>query len=123
MKMASRLIDLIYSKKTNRTCGTLFLLISKKQIYTYSTLFCIPLPLFCPLLFSLPTLLELLTPALSSSASPAPPVRFIPVLHAPIFPCSPLPLHSKNKYLEYFMCDLALEDNFLIKPSRANDVH
>ena len=74
-----------------------------------------------PLLFSLPTLLELLTPALSSSASPAPPVRFIPVLHAPIFPCSPLPLHSKNKYLEYFMCDLALEDNFLIKPSRAND--
>ena len=24
-----------------------FLLISKKQIYTYSTLFCIPLPLFC----------------------------------------------------------------------------
>ena len=74
-----------------------------------------------PCFLSLHTLLELLTPALSSSASRSPPVRFIPVFRAPIFPCSPLPLLSKNKYSEYFMCDLTLEDNFLIKPSRTND--
>lgn len=74
-----------------------------------------------PCFFSLHTLLELLTPALSSSASRSPPVRFIPVFRAPIFPCSPLPLRSKNKYSEYFMCDLTLEDNFLIKPSLTND--
>ena len=39
MKIASRLIHLI-SKKTNCTCSTFFLLISKKQ---FSTLFCLSL--------------------------------------------------------------------------------
>ena len=34
-------------QKTNCTCSTLFLLISKKQICTCSTLFCLPLPQFC----------------------------------------------------------------------------
>ena len=43
MKMASKLIDLI-SKKTNCTCSTLFLLISKKQICLF---FGFSLPLFC----------------------------------------------------------------------------
>ena len=43
MKMASRLIDLITKKKTNYICNTLFLLISKKQICTYSTLFSLSL--------------------------------------------------------------------------------
>ena len=74
-----------------------------------------------PCFLSLHTLLDLLTPVLSSSASRSPPVRFIPVFRAAIFPCSPLPLLSKNKYSEYFMCDLTPEDNFLIKPSRTND--
>ena len=46
MKMASRLIDLNTEKK-NYMCNTLFLLISKKQICTCSTLFVFPLPLFC----------------------------------------------------------------------------
>ena len=43
MKMASKIIDLI-SKKTNCTCSTLFLLISKKQICLF---FGFSLPLFC----------------------------------------------------------------------------
>ena len=38
MKMASRLIDL-FTEKKNYMCNTLFLLISKKQICTCSTLF------------------------------------------------------------------------------------
>ena len=52
MKMASSLIDLI-SKKTNCTCSTLFLLISKKQICKHvlhaflSSLFCTTTTLFC----------------------------------------------------------------------------
>ena len=46
MKMASRLIDLICTK-TNCTCSTLFLPISKKQICTCRTLFVFPSPLFC----------------------------------------------------------------------------
>ena len=43
MKMASRLIDLISTKKTNCKCSTLFLLNSKKQICTCSKLFCLSL--------------------------------------------------------------------------------
>ena len=48
MKMPSRVIDLI-SKKTNCTCSTLFLLISKKQIKfaRAARFFVFPLPLFC----------------------------------------------------------------------------
>ena len=43
MKIASRLIDLISTKKTNCKCSTLFLLNSKKQICTCSKLFCLSL--------------------------------------------------------------------------------
>ena len=45
MKMASRLMDLI-SIKTNCTCSTLFLLISKNQIARAARFFVFPLPLF-----------------------------------------------------------------------------
>ena len=47
MKMASRLIDLI-SKKTNYTCSTLFLVISKNHFARAARFFVSPLPLFCP---------------------------------------------------------------------------
>ena len=46
MKMASRLIDLI-SKKTNYTCSTLFLVISKNHFARAARFFVSPLPLFC----------------------------------------------------------------------------
>ena len=45
MKMASRLIDLI-SKKTNCTCSTVFLLISKKNLHGQHAFLVFPLPLF-----------------------------------------------------------------------------
>ena len=44
--MASRLIDLI-SKKTNCTCSTVFLLISKKNLHGQHAFLVFPLPLFC----------------------------------------------------------------------------
>ena len=46
MEMASRLIDLI-SIKTNCTCSTLFLLISKKKFARAVCFSVFPLPLFC----------------------------------------------------------------------------
>ena len=42
MKMAPRSIHVISKKTTDCTCGTLFFLISKKQICTYSALFVFP---------------------------------------------------------------------------------
>ena len=67
MKMASRLIDLI-SKKTNCTCSTLFLLITKKQpleelsyVLTQYFVSCVHVRFY----FSLPLIFTLLAASIS----------------------------------------------------------